>query len=391
MEITQTTTSELETQPDRKQAAASKGSDLALSPQSRLMSLDFFRGFTMFLLIAEGTHIYDLLVAPELIGTPIGAIGTQFHHHPWNGLRFWDLIQPFFMFIVGVAMPFSIGMRWEHGDSWATTFRHALLRSFLLLLFGWGVYCIGPGKLTFELWNVLAQLSFTYLVAFLMMRKSSRTQLGFTFALLAITELAYRLWSVPGFNEAFVPDRNFGSYVDLLLMGKLSRGHWVAFNAVPTTAHTMWGVLAGQLLKSERLPWQKIKILVMAGLIGVTAGYALNPVTPIIKRICTSSFVIVSGGWCLLALAFSYWLIDVKKIQNWARFFCYVGMNSLFIYLFTETGGDQWLARIVTPFAVGIFGWTGELSASIAASLMVWALLWYLCYWLYQRKIFIKI
>src|SRR5258705_3246082 len=101
MEITQTTNSEL-TQPDRKQAAASKDSDLALSPQSRLMSLDFFRGFTMFLLIAEGTHIYDLLVAPELNGTLIGAIGTQFHHHPWNGLRFWDLIQPFFMFIVGV-------------------------------------------------------------------------------------------------------------------------------------------------------------------------------------------------------------------------------------------------------------------------------------------------
>ncbi len=254
MENSQTATSDTQPQAEKTLPSA-RGSDLSFVPQSRLMSLDFFRGFTMFLLIAEGTHIYDLLVAPELNGTLIGAIGTQFHHHPWNGLRFWDLIQPFFMFIVGVAMPFSIGRRWEHGDSWATTFGHALQRSFLLLLFGWGVYCIGPGKLTFELWNVLAQLSFTYLVAFLMMRKSSRTQLGFTFALLAITELAYRLWSVPGFNEAFVPDRNFGSYVDLLLMGKLSRGHWVAFNAVPTTAHTMWGVLAGQLLKSERLPW----------------------------------------------------------------------------------------------------------------------------------------
>ena len=389
MEITQTA-SELQTNPDKKQAAA-RSSDLTLGPQSRLVSLDFFRGFTMFLLIAESTDIYDFLVAPEFNGTLISIIGTQFHHHPWNGLRFWDLIQPFFMFIVGVAMPFSIGRRWEHGDSWATTFRHALQRSFLLLLFGWGLYCIGPGKLTFELWNVLAQLSFTYLVAFLMMRKSSVTQIVFTFGLLVITELAYRLWSVPGFNEAFVPDRNFGSYVDLLLMGKLSRGHWVAFNAVPTTAHTMWGVLAGQVLKSERLPWQKIKVLVIAGLIGVIAGYALNPVTPIIKRICTSSFVIVSGGWCLLALAFSYWLIDVKKVQNWARLFCYVGMNSLFIYLFTETGGANWLARIVKPFSMGLFGWTGELPANIATSLTVWALLWYLCYWLYQRKIFIRI
>jgi predicted acyltransferase len=374
-----------------KAVTTAQSSDTGFAPQGRLMSLDFFRGMTMFLLIAESTRIYDLLIAPEFNGTLIAAIGTQFHHHPWNGLRFWDLIQPFFMFIVGVAMPFSIGRRWEHGDSWAETFRHALQRSFLLLFFGWALYCIEPGRITFELWNVLAQLSVTYLVAFLMMRKSSAVQLAFTFGLLVITELAYRLWPVAGFNQPFVPDHNFGSYVDMVLMGKLSRGHWVAVNAVPTTAHTMWGVLAGQLLKSERPSLQKIKILVIAGLIGVVVGYALNPVTPIIKRICTSSFVIVSGGWCLLALAFSYWLIDVKKVQKWSRFFCYVGMNSLFIYLFTETGGAQWLARIVQPFTMAIFGLTGELSARIATSLAVWGLLWYLCYWLCKRKIFVRI
>src|SRR3989442_2700605 len=375
----------------QKTLATAKYSDLGFATQSRLMSLDFFRGLTMFLLIAESTRIYDLLVAPELNGTVISAIGTQFHHHPWNGLRFWDLIQPFFMFIVGVAMPVSIGKRWERGDSWAATFRHALQRSFWLLFFGWALYCIEPGRLTFELWNVLAQLSFTYLVAFLMMRKSTQTQLVFTFALLLISELAYRLWPVPGFNEPFVPDHNFGSYVDLLLMGKLSRGHWVAFNAVPTTAHTMWGVLAGQLLKSERSPGQKIKTLVIAGLIGVVVGYALNPVTPIIKRICTSSFVIASGGWCLLALALSYWLVDVKKFHKPARFFVYVGMNSLLIYLFTQTGGAEWIAKIVKPFTTGIFGWTGDLQARIVTSLAVWGLLWYLCYWLYQRKIFVRI
>ena len=83
--------------------------------QERLMSLDFFRGLTMFLLIGEATHIYALLVDPSLQGTIIGAVGQQFHHHPWNGLRFWDLVQPFFMFIVGVAMPFSFGKRWERG------------------------------------------------------------------------------------------------------------------------------------------------------------------------------------------------------------------------------------------------------------------------------------
>src|SRR5262245_15555771 len=379
MRTTQSPGLEIQPQPETL-GATSKEVKLPSAAQSRLVSLDFFRGFTMFLLIAESTDIYDLLVSPELNGTLISTIGMQFHHHPWNGLRFWDLIQPFFMFIVGVAMPFSIGGRWELGDSWSATFRHALQRSFLLLLFVWALYCIGPGKITFELWNVLAQLSFTYLVAFLMMRQPIPLQLGFTLVLLAISETAYRLCPVPGFNEPFVPDRNFGSYVDLLLMGKLSRGYWVAFNAVPTTAHTMWGVIAGQVLKSARLPLEKIKLLVISGLIGVIVGYALNPVTPIIKRICTSSFVIASGGWCLLALALSYWLIDVKKLQSWAQFLCYVGMNSLFIYLFTETGGANWLARIVKPFAMGIFGWAGQLSANIVSSLTVWALLWYLCY-----------
>jgi predicted acyltransferase len=366
-------------------------SDYTLTSEGRLMSLDFFRGFTMFFLIGEATLLYEHLVDPALQGTLISFIGNQLHHHPWNGLRFWDLIQPFFMFIVGAAMPFSIGKRWERGDSWAATFRHALKRSFLLLFFGWALYCIGPGRLTFELWNVLAQLSFTYLIAFLMMRRSAPTQLIFTFGLLVLTELLYRLWSVPGFNQAFVPDHNFGSWVDIQLMGKLSEGHWVAFNAVPTTAHTMWGVLAGQVLKSRRFPSRKIATLVVAGLIGVGAGYALNPLTPIIKRICTSSFVIASGGWCLLALVFSFWLIDVMKIQKWARFFAIVGMNSLLIYLFTESGGASWLERIAKPFTMGFCGWAGQLSAQIITSLAVWALLWLTCFWLYKRKIFIRV
>jgi predicted acyltransferase len=369
----------------------SRNADYILTPEGRLMSLDFFRGFTMFLLIGEATGIYGLLVNPAFAGTIINAVGMQLHHHPWNGLRFWDLVQPFFMFIVGVAMPFSVGKRREHGDSWGKTFRHALKRSFLLLFFGWALYCIGPGKLTFELWNVLAQLSFTYLVAFLMMRRSAPTQVFFTLGLLILTELLYRFWAVPGFNQPFVPDHNFGSWVDIQLMGKLSEGHWVAFNAIPTTAHTMWGVLAGRLLRSKRPPASKIMILLAAGLTGVAAGYALNPLTPIIKRICTSSFVIVSGGWCLLALIFSYWLIDVLKYQKWAKLFVIVGLNPIFIYLFTETGGSKWLERLAQPFTTGFFAWSGDLSAKLITAFTVWGLLWLICYWLYKRKILIKI
>jgi len=360
-------------------------------PENRLLSLDFFRGLTMFLLIAEGTHLYSLLTDPPFAGTLVGSFFTQFHHHPWNGLRFWDLIQPFFMFIVGVAMPFSFGKRWARGDSWRQTFKHACQRSVVLLILGWALYCIGPGKITFELWNVLAQLSVTYFIAFLFMRKPIKTQLIFTFVLLFISEMLYRLWPLAGFNQPFVPDHNFGSWFDMLVMGKLSGGHWVAINAIPTTAHTMWGVLSGQILCSDRSEKQKIKILVIAGLIGITVGYALDPLTPIIKRICTSSFVIVSGGWCLVALAFSYWLIEVHQIHTVPKFFAFVGLNPIFIYLFMHTGGANWLHQIVKPFVNGIFSWSGDTMRQVANALVVLLGMWYICYWLYKKKIFIKI
>jgi len=363
-------------------------------PSDRLMSLDFFRGFAMFLLIAEATGLYAILAAPSLKGTITQAIDIQLKHHQWNGLHLWDLGQPFFMFISGVAMAFSYGKRWENGAKWSTTFRHALKRSFLLFLFGWAIYFIDPvegGPGGAFLYDILPQLSFACLIAFLMMRKSPQVQFIFTFGLLILTELLYRFWAVPGFNQPFVPGHNFGSYIDMLLMGKLSDSHWVAFNAVPLVSHTMWGVMAGQLLRTQRRSLNKIRILLAAGLLGITAGYALSLITPIIRRISTSSFVIITGGFCLLALAISFWLIDMLKIRAGVKFFAIVGMNPLFIYLFTQTGGEEWFRSIVKPFGLGLFGWAGERPAQLVVSLAVLALLWSLCYWLYKRKIFIRV
>jgi predicted acyltransferase len=268
----------------------------------------------------------------------------------------------------------------------------------LLLLLGWALYCIEPGRITFRFQNVLAQLSVTYLAAFLLMRRSFRLQVAVTFALMAFTEALYRLFPVAGFNQPFVPDHNFGSWVDLLISGELSGGHWVSFNAVPTIAHTVWGVLAGQWLMSERPASRKAARLALIGFGGVVAGFALDPVDPIIKRICTASFVMVSGGWCLLALAACYWAIDIRgrqpgraAVPAWVTFFNVVGMNSLFIYLFFESGGTGWLLRLVRPFTMAGAPLVGDLSARIATSIGAWALLWGTCYWLYRRRIVIKI
>ncbi len=357
----------------------------------RLISLDFFRGLTMFLLVSEFTSLFSQLTVPELEGTVLYAIGTQFHHHPWNGLRFWDLIQPFFMFIVGVAIPYSYANRVKRGQDHAQILRHTIKRAFLLLFLGWALAYQGPGEHAFRFQNVLAQLSVTYLLAFLVMNKPARTQIIFSLILLAATEIIYRLFPIEGFNHPFVANENFGTWLDLLYGGANLNGHWVSFNAIPTTAHTIWGVLAGQLLMSKRSNMQKLKILVIAGLTGVVIGYALDPVTPIIKRIATSSFVIVSGGWTILALALSFWVIDIMKQKKWSLFLVIVGMNPLFIYLFGHVGGSQFIEHVIHPFSMTLFGWTGELMANIITSAIVLYLLWYICYWLYKKKIFIRI
>jgi len=363
----------------------------SLTPEGRLLSLDFFRGFTMFLLIGGFTGLLSNLTDPSLEGTFLYSLGTQFHHVKWEGLHFWDLVQPFFMFIVGVAMPFSFAKRTERGDSYNLLLRHAIKRSFLLLFLGWAISCIGPGKITFHFQNVLAQLSVTYIIAFLLIRKNISVQLIVSFGIIILAEIIYRTFPVEGFNHPFVPNENFGTWLDMQYGGENLSGHWVSFNALSTTAHTIWGALAGTILMSDKPAAKKLKILIIAGLIGVIVGYAMQPITPIIKRIATSSFVIVSGGWSLLVLAFSYWLIDIKKSRKWVIFFAVVGMNPLFIYLFAHVGGTSFIRNIIYPFTQALFSWTGELSANIIQNSIVWFLLWYICWWMYKQKVFIKI
>ncbi len=265
--------------------------------------------------------------------------------------------------------------------------------SVLPLLFILGIidYSISAGKPVWKLWSVLTQLSVIYMVALLLMRKSIKFQVVISFLLLLISFLLYRFWPVEGFNQAYVQDHNFGSWFDLKLMGILESDHWVSFNVVPTAAFAIWGVVAGLILRSERSNKQKLKILLTAGIIGIIVGFALDPFIPMIKRIATASIVIETGGWCFVVLALSYWMVDIKKIQKIPKFFAIVGMNPLFIYLFAQVGGTALLSRIAKPFSYGLFFWSGETGLAYANGVLTWFLLWYICFWLYKHKIFIKI
>ena len=142
---------------------------------------------------------------------------------------------------------------------------------------------------------------------------------------------------------------------------------------------------------SDQSENEKLRKLIVAGAIGLVLGYGLSAFTPIIKRISTSTFVIASGGWSLLALALCYWLIDVKKYQKGVIYFAIVGMNPLFIYLFAHVGGANLIQKIVLPFSNALFGWVGEIGAHLMLGAIVLFLLWYICLWLYKKKIFIRI
>jgi predicted acyltransferase len=140
-------------------------------PAQRLLSLDFMRGLIMVLLMLEACGLYEhLLERGE--GTVLHAFFTQFTHHPWHGLRFWDLIQPGFMFIAGTALAYSLERQQRQGMPWRESLEKTLRRSGWL--FFWGVldYAVRPQGLSFELWDVLTQLSFTTLVTFLVFRWS---------------------------------------------------------------------------------------------------------------------------------------------------------------------------------------------------------------------------
>jgi predicted acyltransferase len=362
------------------------------STSQRFVALDFMRGLIMVLLALESAKLYDHLHdASE--GYVLQHFFSQFFHHPWNGLRFWDLIQPGFMFIAGTAMAFSLHRQKERGVPWSTSFKKILKRCGWL--FFWGVlnYAVeGNNRLSFELWNVLTQLSFTTLIAFLVFRWSFRAQLSVCIGLLVLTEVLYRYTNIPGFNQPFTDQHNFGNYMDLVLMNKINNDGWVAINCIPTAVHTIGGAIAGKWLLRNRT---NILPLVYWGTACVIGGYMLDitNVTPIIKRIATSSFTIVTLGWCLLALVGIYWWIDLKNHQRRLSFFTIVGMNSLFIYLFFEIVGARWLNDYIGNITYGLMAFTEIplIVQGIITSLLIFSLEWYLCYFLFRKKIFFKI
>ena len=362
--------------------------------QNRILSLDVMRGLIMILLAAESCLLYTSLKELSAARFFSGLI-QQFFHHPWHGLYFWDLVQPAFMLMAGAGMFISFHYKEKKGVSWQQNLPHIALRCLKLFICGTALHCVYAGKLVWELWNVLTQLSLTTLIAYLIIKRTVVFQLVISVLMLLLTEILYRFVLMQGYDQPFVEHKNFGAWFDTILMGKVNSDGWVAINFIPTAAHTIWGVLVGKLLVQSSVGIKKVQTLCIAAVLLLVTGYSLDVfnLTPIIKRISTSSFVLVSGGWVLLILALLYWLTDVKKFVKRGLPFIVIGTNAIFIYLLFETVGVQWLSGAVAIFVNGFTGWFGMPAKiqAVASALVSLLLLWGLCYWLYKKKIFFKL
>jgi predicted acyltransferase len=179
-------------------------------------------------------------------------------------------------------------------------------------------------------------------------------------------------------------------------MGKVNNGYWVFVNFIPTAAHTIWGVICGQLLLADKTASSKLKYFFIGGTSILVLGMVLEvfEITPIIKRIATSSFTLVSGGAAILALALFYWAIDLKKNhKKWLNFFSVVGTNAIFIYLFSETVGAQWFKDFGLIWTEGLLMPLGVSYHWILVinSLLVLGIFWFISYFLDRKKIYFKV
>lgn len=356
--------------------------------QERILSIDFFRGLVMFILVSGIATLFHQMTEQGQGGAFIAWLDKHSNHGNWFEIYFWDLIQPFFMFIVGVSMPFSLSKRLARGDSWKQSFIHALKRSFWLLLLG---FMLGAKDDTYYLTNILPQLAFVYVFAFLLLQKDIKWQLAVSFAMILASDLLYQFWPVEGYNMPYTPDRNFGAWFDMVTVGHLHPDHWVTFNAVPTCAHILWGVCIGKLLMTDGSRKKKLLIMLSTGIAGIMGGYLLGLYIPMIERISTGSFVIFSGGWCLLAMGLSYLFVDILRFRKVATFFAIVGMNPIFIYIFSSLGGKSLLTRMARPFTYRLFSWGGDMVINMVTIAVVAFMVWGICYYMYKRKIFIKL
>lgn len=360
---------------------SAKSGASATSKIQRYLALDAFRGFIMLMLAAEAFGF------SELRGDPFwGRVASWFHHVEWEGAVFWDMIQPAFMFMVGVAMPFALAKRIAEGASASDRFKHIVARSLRLILMSQVLIWIAAGQIKPQLINVLSQIAFTYFLSYLVLEWRFKWQAAFGAGLLIFwTGLLYLF---PGPDGPFSRTDHIGLVFDRWIFHYDYDPAYSTLNFLASTVWTLAGVGVGQLLMTGKAHSDKLKVLAASALLSFVLGFGMSPWIPMVKQICTPSFIFYSLGWVLVMMIGFFVVVEMAGWRKWTFPLVVVGANSIFIYSLSMLL-YRWLDRAVGVFTFH-YTWVGTL-APVAQACTVLAVMWYACYWLYQRRIFFKL
>jgi predicted acyltransferase len=399
------------------------------APEARLMSLDALRGFDMFWIL--GADAVVLALGKITDAAPVRLLVQQVDHSEWAGVTFYDLIFPLFVFITGVSLVFSLGRSLErHGR--ATTVKHILKRAVLLfalgILYNGGLSHAWPH---IRIVGVLQRIALAYAAAGLLFCFFRPRTLWITGALLLVAywallafipirDIALERGSIAArlgtdhptvaqvrqlydsttatVSGHYGPGHNLANHLDyLFLPGAKYDAYWDPEGPLSTLtaiSTCLLGVMAGCWLRRNDLTSrQKIQRLVLTGAICLVLGFAWGLQFPVVKKIWTSSFVLVAGGWSLLFLALFYYVVDVRQWRTWCQPFVWIGLNPITLYLATALADFGGIAKHLAGGSVTTFldaqvvpGMGGLLLSVVTVGLLI-----ALAGFLYRRKIFLRV
>ena len=390
-------------------------------PAVRNVAVDAYRGFVMLLMMAEVLRFSRVAEAfPTSWFWKVLAYNQT--HVEWAGCSLHDLIQPSFSFLVGVALPYSIASRLAKGATFGKLAAHAAWRSLILIALGIFLRSMHSPQTYFTFEDTLTQIGLGYTFLFLLGFCSPRWQWTAFILILLGYWLAWALYPLAssGFNWQSMgvsaewhlqhnytgvaahwnKNANLGNAFDQWFLNLFPRqwpfayngGGYLTLSFIPTLGTMILGLAAGRWLRevAPRIPMRR---LLLAGVVGIAAGLLLHVthICPVVKRIWTPSWTLASGGACFLLLAGFSWLIEVKGFKKWAFPLVVVGVNSIAAYLIAHLFEDFIVSSFRIHLGPHFFQFLGTGLKPFFEGAATLAVYWLFLFWMYRRKLFLKI
>ena len=385
----------------------------------RNVAVDAYRGLVMLLMMGEVMQFAKVYSAyPDSLFWRILAFNQT--HVQWAGMGLHDMIQPSFTFLVGVALPYSIASRVKKGESFTHQLGHAIWRSFLLIALGVLLRSIGRPITYFTFEDTLSQIGFGYTFAFLLYFCKPRWQWIAFASILFAYWAAWALYPAPGpsfdYSAVGVPpdwhhnftgfashwnkNSNLGNAFDIWFLNLFPRESRFAFNDggyltlsfIPTLGTMLLGLFAGRWYRESpnKVPLKKFMIAGVS-LVAIAALLHFTGICPIVKRIWTPGWTLFSGGICFFFLSAFAWIIDIKGYRRWAFPLVVVGLNSMAAYLIAHLCEDFIIGTLHTNLGYAPFQILGPGLEPFLLGVTVMLIYWLMLFWMYRKKIFLKI